>query len=85
LQLSGISGCRISDDRILLCSLTAPLGAELRDPLQRVEVDIDQPEPAAVAVDPLDVVLGALEEIPVHRYAVGGGALQLAEGRDGRT
>lgn len=46
---------------------------------KRVEVDIDQPEPAAVAVDLLEVVLGAREEVPVHRYTVRGGALQLAE------
>jgi hypothetical protein len=74
LQLSGISGYRISDDRVLLFGLTEPLGAELRDPLQRVEVDIDQPEPAAIAFDTLEVVFGAPEEVPVHRYAVRGGA-----------
>src|SRR5262249_60570305 len=58
----------LSDDCILSGSCSEPLGAELRDPLLGLEVHVDQPEPIAVAVDPLEVVLGAPVELAVYRY-----------------
>src|SRR5262245_58236576 len=59
--------------------LTEPLGAELRCPLLRREVDIDEPEAVAVAVEPFEVVLRAPEEIPVDRYALRRRALELTQ------
>ena len=55
--------------------------AELRGPLERLEVDVDQPEPVAEAVHPLEVVLGAPEEVPVHGHALRRGPLQLPQAR----
>src|SRR5262245_28255949 len=53
--------------------------AQLGRPLQRLEVHIDQPEAIAVAINPFEVVLCAPEEVPIHRYAVGGRTLELRE------
>src|SRR5262245_7373132 len=50
--------------------LPEPFRAEFRLSLERVEVDVDQSEPVAVAVDPLEVVLGAPEEVAVHGHAL---------------
>src|SRR5690606_2672791 len=46
-----------SHDGVAACGLAEPLGAELRRPLERVEVHVDQAEPVAEAVPPLEVVL----------------------------
>src|SRR4029450_11385903 len=51
-----------SDHRVLPRRLAEPLGAQLRDALERVEVDVYQPEAGAVTVPPLEVVLRAPEE-----------------------
>ena len=61
---------------VLAGRLLEPLGAELRLALQAVEVDVDQPEPVAKAVYPLDVVLGAPQEM------VGDAAVAAAEAQD---
>jgi hypothetical protein len=58
---------------VLAGRLLEPLGAELRLALQGVEVDVDQPEPVAKAVYPLDVVLDAPQEM------VGDAAVAAAE------
>jgi hypothetical protein len=44
---------------VALCGLPEPFGAEFRDSLLGIEVDVDDPEPIAVPVDPLEVVLRA--------------------------
>src|SRR6516162_2702033 len=43
--------------------LAEPFGAELGDPFQAVEVDVDQPEAVAMSCDPLEVVLRAPKEV----------------------
>jgi hypothetical protein len=48
------------------------------DPLLGVEVDVDQAESVAEAVHPLEVVLGAPEELPVDRYALRRRPLELS-------
>src|SRR5215510_14004699 len=53
--------------------------AQLGRPLQRLEVHIDQPEAIAVDINPFEVVLRAPEEVPIHRYTVGGRTLELRE------
>src|SRR5262245_53910390 len=58
---------------------TEPLRAQLRRPFLRLEVDIDDPEAVAVAVNPFEIVLGAPEKVPTHRYSVGSCTLQLRE------
>src|SRR5215212_183907 len=65
--------------RRLACCLPEPLRAELGLALEGVEVDVDQAEAVAVAVDPLQVVLGAPGEVAGHRHALGGRPLQLAQ------
>src|SRR5262249_19085261 len=65
--------------RVLPRCLPEPLGAELRRPLQRLEVDVDQPEPVAEAVHPLEVVLRTPVKVPVHGNAFRGGPLKLSE------
>src|SRR5215831_8534720 len=56
-----------------------PLSAQLRDSLQRVEVDVDQPEPVAETVNPLEIVLRTPEKVPVHRHAFRSRSLELAK------
>jgi hypothetical protein len=63
----GVAGSRLSE----------PLGAELRNALLGLEVDVDQPEPVAEAIDPLEVVLRAPEEVAVHRHALRRRPLEL--------
>jgi len=63
--------------RILPRGFPEPLRAQLRDPLQRVEIHIHDPEPVAEAISPLQIVLGAPQEVVVHRHAVGGRSLEL--------
>src|SRR5262245_32562479 len=58
---------------------TEPLGAELRDPLLRLEVHVDYPEAVAIPVDPLEVVLRTPEEVPIHRHALGRRTLKLGK------
>jgi hypothetical protein len=65
--------------RSLTCGGPEPFGAELRDPFQGVEVDIDQPELGAEAIDPLEVVPGAPQEVPGHRHPFRGRSLELRE------
>src|SRR5262245_45553728 len=63
------------------CRLAKPLRAELRRAFLSLVVHVDQPEAVAKAVDPFEVVLSAPQEIPTHRYAISGRALQLCEVR----
>src|SRR5262249_50041499 len=70
---------RLSDDGVAPGCFTEPVGAELRSPLERVEVDVDEPEPVAVAVDPLEVGLRAPGEVAVPRPSFGGWAVELPE------
>jgi len=71
--------------RSLTCGGPEPFGAELRDPFQGVEVDIDQPELGAEAIDPLEVVPGAPQEVPGHRHPFRGRSLELRERRAGTS
>jgi len=48
----------VSDDCVVPCGFPEPLRAQLGDPLQRVEVDVDHAEPVAEAGEPFEVVLG---------------------------
>src|SRR5829696_2021220 len=83
------SGCQlgtspysvISDHRVLPCRLAEPFCAELRNPLLGLEIDVDEPEPVAEAVHPLEVVLGDPEEVTIHRNAVRDRRLELREVR----
>src|SRR5215475_10608374 len=59
--------------------LAEPLRADLRRALLRLEVHVDQPEAVAEAIYPLEVVLCAPEEVPIHRYAVCSRTLELRE------
>src|SRR5262245_8461167 len=59
--------------------LTEERRAQLRHAFLRLEVNIDQPEAVAVAINPFEVVLCAPVEVPIHRYAVGGRTLELCE------
>jgi hypothetical protein len=61
---------------VLAGCLPEPLGAELGLALKGVEVDVDQAEPVAEAVHPLEVVLGAPQEV------VGDAAVATAEDQD---
>ena len=67
------------DHRILSRCLAKPLGAELRRPLERFEVEVDQSEAVAEAGVPLEVVLRAPVEVSVHRHALGGCPLELSK------
>src|SRR5262249_23632838 len=69
----------VSHHRVHPRRLSEPLCAELRRPLECLEVDVDQPETVAVAVDPLEVVLGAPVEVAVDRHTVRGCVLELVE------
>src|SRR5262249_32679589 len=70
---------RCSPHRVLPPRLAEPLCAELRRPLRRLEVDVDQPEPVAEAVHPFEVVLRAPVEVPVHGHSLRRRPLQLLE------
>src|SRR5262249_15229873 len=69
----------ISDNCVMPCGLPEPLRAELKGAFQGVEVDVDQAEPVAEAGEPFEVVLGAPVEVPVHRHALRGRPLELAQ------
>src|SRR5690606_32453718 len=71
--------CRCSDHGVLACCLPEPRGAELRDPLLRLEIDVSQAEPVTEACVPFQVVLRAPVEVAVQRHPFRGCALQLAE------
>src|SRR3712207_6294918 len=68
-----------SDDGVPPRGLPEPFGAELRDPLLGVEVDVDHAEPVAEAGVPLEVVLRAPVEVAVDGDSFGGGPVQLPE------
>src|SRR5215471_11228776 len=59
--------------------LAEPLRAQLWRPLQRLEVDVDQPEPVGEAVHPFEVVLRAPVEVPVHGHALPRHPMELSE------
>ena len=61
--------------------ISEPLGAELRDPLLSLEVDVNQPEPIAVAIPPFEIVLRAPEEVTIHRHPVGSRSLKFLQVR----
>src|SRR5262249_38208671 len=67
--------------RVAARRFTEPLRAQLRCTLLRLEIHVDQSEAVAVAVDPLEVVLGTPQEVPAHWHTVGGGTPQLREVR----
>src|SRR5262245_24099006 len=67
-KTSDVSGSL--DHRVHARRLPEPVCAELRLALERLEVDVDQPEAVAVTVHPLEVVLRAPVKVPVHRYAL---------------
>src|SRR5205807_3173079 len=54
-------------------------GAELGRPAQRIEVHAVEPEALVEAVDPFEIIHQTPQEIAAHRYALGGGALQLRQ------
>src|SRR5215475_14031383 len=70
---------RSLNDRVQPCGFSIPLRAELWDPLQGGEVDVDQAEPVAEAGEPFEVVLGAPVEVSVHRQALRRRPLELAQ------
>src|SRR5690606_13499235 len=73
------SGCMLSHDRVLAGGLSEPLGAELGDSLQGLEIDVDQPEPSTVSIHPFEVVLSAPLEVPVYGDALRGRPLKLTQ------
>src|SRR5262245_15926401 len=67
------------DDGVLAGGVLEPLRTQLGDALLRLEVHVDQAEAVAVAVDPLEIVLGAPVEVAVYRHAFVGCPLEIVQ------
>src|SRR6187399_385574 len=61
------------------CDFAKPRGTQLRGPLLRVEIDVNETEAIPESCSPLEVVHCAPVEIAFHTYTVGGCALQLRQ------
>src|SRR5215813_8776480 len=68
-------------DRVAPCRFAEPRRAQLGRALLRLEVDVDQPEAVPVPINPFEVVLRTPEEVPLHRYTIGRGTLELRKVR----